>query len=177
MLVDRALGLIAGQDRPRVLDVGTGTGAIALAIADEHPLAVVTGIDLSAAAIELAAENVARTGLVVELLRHDLFDGLPVGPWDLVVSNPPYVDAAALPSLQPEVRDWEPHEALSAEGAVEAVARGAALVLVPGGALALEVGDGQAAGVADLLRELGFDEVRVTADLSGLDRVVEGRRP
>ena len=94
ILVDRALVLLAGRERPRVLDVGTGSGAIALAIADEHPGAVVTGFDCSPDALALAAENVARTGLAVELLQGDLFDGLPGGPWDLVVSNPPYVDAA-----------------------------------------------------------------------------------
>ena len=124
ILVDRALALIAGSEAPRVLDVGTGTGAIALAIADEHAGALVTGIDSSADALALAAENVTRTGLAVQLASHDLFEGLPAGPWDLVVSNPPYVDAADLATLQPEVRDWEPHAALSAEGAVEAVARG-----------------------------------------------------
>jgi release factor glutamine methyltransferase len=177
VLVDRALALIAGRDTPRVLDVGTGTGAIALAVADEHPGAVVTGIDVSAEAIELAAENAERTGLPVELVRYDLFDGLPAGPWDLVVSNPPYVDAADLQSLEPEVRDWEPHQALSSNGAGEAVARGARRVLARGGALALEVGAGQAAAMAGLLRELGFDDVRVTPDLAGIDRVIEGRGP
>ena len=176
VLVQRALALLVGCERPRVLDVGTGSGAIALAITDEHPGAVVTAVDCSEDALALAAENRALTGLVVELACHDLFLGLPDGPWDLVVSNPPYVEAADLPTLQPEVRDWEPHGALSAAGAVEAVARGAVGVLVAGGRLALEVGDGQASATAALLRELGFVEVRVAPDLSGLDRVVEGRR-
>jgi len=177
VLVERALALIEALDRPRVLDVGTGSGAIALAIADEHQGAVVTGVDSSEDALALATENSARTGLAVELVRHDLFQGLPDGPWDLIVSNPPYVDAADLPALQPEVRDWEPHGALSAEGAVEAVARGSVDVLAPGGGLALEVGAGQTAATAALLQELGLVEVRVTSDLRGLDRVVEGVRP
>jgi release factor glutamine methyltransferase len=176
ILVERALALVAGLDRPRVLDVGTGSGAIALAIADEHPGAVVTGLDSSTDALALAAANVARTGLAVELAGHDLFEGLPGGPWDLIVSNPPYVEAADLPGLEPEVRDWEPHGALSADGAVEAVARGAVAVLGRGGALALEVGAGQTGDTAALLEELGFAEVRVTRDLAGHDRVVEGRR-
>jgi len=177
VLVERALALIAGLERPRVLDVGTGSGAIALAIADEHPGAMITGLDSSEDALALAAENAARTGLTVELARHDLFQGLPDGPWDLIVSNPPYVDAADLPTLQPEVRDWEPHGALSAEGAVEAVARGSVAVLAPGGGLALEVGAGQTDATAALLTELGLVEVRVTRDLRGVDRVVEGVRP
>ena len=176
VLVERALALLVGLDRPRVLDVGTGSGAVALAIADEHGGAVVTGLDSSADALALAADNVARTGLVVDLVRHDLFDGLPAGPWDLIVSNPPYVDAADLPTLQPEVRDWEPHAALSAAGAVDAVVRGAVRVLAPGGSLALEVGAGQTDATAALLRTLGLVEVRVTPDLRGLDRVVEGVR-
>jgi len=175
ILVDRALALVAGSEAPRVLDVGTGTGAIALAIADEHAGALVTGIDSSPDALALADENVTRTGLAVQLASHDLFDGLPAGPWDLVVSNPPYVDAADLATLQPEVRDWEPHAALSAEGAVEAVARGSVSTLASGGALALEVGEGQAAPTAALLAELGFVDVLVTPDLAGIDRVVEGR--
>jgi release factor glutamine methyltransferase len=177
ILVDRALALVAGSETPLVLDVGTGTGAIALAIADEHAGARVTGIDSSADALALAAENVARTGVAVQLARHDLFEGLPAGPWNLVVSNPPYVDAADLATLQPEVRDWEPHAALSAEGAVAAVARGSVSALAPGGALALEVGEGQAAPTATLLTQLGFVDVLVTPDLAGIDRVVEGRRP
>ena len=177
VLVERSLALIEGLDRPRVLDVGTGSGAIALALADEHPGAVVTGLDSSEDALALATENVARTGLAVQLARHDLFQGLPDGPWDLIVSNPPYVDAADLPTLQPEVRDWEPHGALSAAGAVEAVARGSVDVLAPGGGLALEVGAGQTDATAALLTELGLVEVRVTRDLRGVDRVVEGVRP
>jgi release factor glutamine methyltransferase len=177
VLVDRALVLIAGLERPRVLDVGTGSGAIALAIVDEHPGAVVTGVDCSADALALAAENAARTGLAVELRRHDLFQGLPAGPWDLIVSNPPYVDAADLQGLQPEVRDWEPRSALSAEGAAEAVARGAVAVLRPGRGLVLEVGAGQSGRIASLLEEIGLVDVRVTQDLRGVDRVVEGTQP
>ncbi len=177
ILVERALALVAAVESPRILDVGTGSGAIALAIVDEHPGAAVTGVDSSLEALALAAENVERTGLAVRLACCDLFEGLPDGPWDLVVSNPPYVDPADVPSLQPEVRDWEPLAALSAEGAVEAVARGAVAVLGPGGALAVEVGAGQTDAAAALFAELGLVDVRVTKDLRGLDRVVEGRRP
>ena len=175
VLVERALALLAGVHQPRVLDVGTGSGAIALAIADEHPGAVVTGIDVSVEALSLAAENASRTGITVELASHDLFLGLPDGPWHLVVANPPYVDAAELDGLDPEVRDWEPHGALVAEGAAEAVAVAAAAVLVPGGALALEVGEGQSPAVATLLSDLGYASIRIIPDLAGRDRVVEAR--
>lgn len=177
VVVERCLALLAGIDAPRVLDVGTGSGAIALALADEHPGARVTGIDVSADALALAGENAERTGLRVELARHDLHDGLPGDGWDLVVANPPYVAAAELDGLAPEVRDWEPHCALVGAGATEAVARGAAAALRPGGALVLEIAGGASPGVVTLLAELGFEQVAVTQDLTGRERVVEGRAP
>jgi release factor glutamine methyltransferase len=177
IVVERCLALLAGVAAPRVLDVGTGSGAIALAIADEHPGAHVTGVDVSRDALEVARANARRTGLAVEMLEHDLFAGLPEGPWTLVVANPPYVRAGDLDGLRAEVRDWEPRVALHAEGATEAVARGAAAVLEPGGALVLEVADGDAERVAGLLGELGYEDVAVTHDLAGRERVVEGRRP
>jgi release factor glutamine methyltransferase len=176
ILVDRALLLLEGRDAPRVLDVGTGSGAIALAIKDEHPGASVTGFDFSPGALSLAADNAARTGLEIDLVRGDLFEGLPAGPWDLVVSNPPYVDPSDVQDLEPEVRDWEPHEALTAAGAVAAVVRGAVTVMAPGAGLVVEVGAGQAATTADLLRRVGLRSVSVTTDLRGIDRVVEGVR-
>jgi len=176
-VVDRCLALLEGSERPRVLDVGTGSGAIALAIADEHRGARVTGIDLSRDALELARENEASTGFDVELREHDLYEGLPAGPWDLVVSNPPYVSPSERDSLQPEVRDWEPPLALYGVDAGAVIARGALDVLREGGALVLEVGDRQAEATAALLGELGYRDVRVTLDLSGRERVVEGRRP
>jgi release factor glutamine methyltransferase len=176
VVVERCLARLAGHEEPRVLDVGTGSGAIALALADEHPGARVTATDSSPDALAVARENVARTGLRVELREHDLFDGLPPGEWDLVVSNPPYVQAADLAALPAEVRDWEPRAALVGDGATEAIARAAAEALRPGGALVLEVADGDAGRVAELLHGLGYDDVRVTRDLAGRERVVEGVR-
>ena len=176
IVVERALAHLRGLETPRVLDVGTGTGAIALAIADEHPGAHVTALDVSADALALARENVARTGLDVELREHDLHTGLPEGPYDVVVSNPPYVEPDDLPTLMPDVREYEPHVALTGSGATYALARAALEVLRPGGALVVEVGDGQAAETASLFRELGYADVRPTPDLTGRDRVVEGRR-
>jgi release factor glutamine methyltransferase len=177
VVVERCLQRLAGLDEPRVLDVGTGSGAIALAIADEHPGAQVTGIDASPAALELAGANVLRTGVEVTFVEWDLFSGLPAGPWDLVVSNPPYVLPEEIAGLEPEVREWEPREALVGVGATEAVARGAFDVLRPGGALVLEVAAGDAGRAAKLLGELGYGDVVTTPDLAGRDRVVEGVRP
>jgi len=176
-VVERCLVLLDGVREPRVLDVGTGSGAIALAIADEHAGARVTGIDVSVEALELARENALLTGLAIELGEHDLFKGLPPGPWDLVVSNPPYVAPVDRAQLQLEVREWEPPLALYAVDAVPAVARGSQVVLGEGGALVLEVGEGQAGETAALLGRLDFVDVRVSRDLSGRERVVEGRRP
>jgi len=177
IVVERCLARLDGLAAPRVLDVGTGSGAIALAIADEHPGARVTGIDVSPDALAVARGNAARSGLAVDLVEHDLFAGLPEGPWSLVVSNPPYVGAADVDALPSEVRDWEPRVALVAEDATEAVARGAVAVLEPGGALVLEVADDGAARVTGLLGRLGYEGVAVTADLTGRERVVEGTRP
>jgi release factor glutamine methyltransferase len=176
VVVERCLARLEGREAPTVLDVGTGSGAIAFAIADEHPGARVTGIDTSADALELAGENARRTGLTIVLERADILAGFPAGPWDLVVSNPPYVDPDELIDLMPDVRDWEPHVALVGRGATEAVIAGAADTLNPGGALVLEVGDGQADHVAAQFERAGYANVRTTADLAGRDRVVEGTR-
>ena len=176
IVVERALAHLDGLEAPRVLDVGTGSGAIALAIVDEHPGARVTAIDVSREALSLARENVERTGLSIELIEHDLRAGLPGGPYDLVISNPPYVEPEDLPTLMPDVREFEPHLALVGRGAVEAVARGALEVLEPDGRVVLEVGDGQAPAATALLEELGYADVSTTPDLTGRDRVVEGRR-
>jgi len=110
----------------------------------------------------------------VTLLDHDLTTGLPGGPYDLVVSNPPYVLPEEIDSLEAEVREWEPRQALVGRGATEAVARGALGVLRPGGWLVLEVGDGQADEVSALLTSLRFAQVARTPDLAGRQRVVEG---
>ena len=176
IVVEQSLTRLRGLEEPRVLDVGAGSGAIALAIADEHPGARVTAIDVSPDALALARENVARTGLDVELCEHDLREGLPAGPWDLVVSNPPYVEQEELSTLMPDVRDYEPHLALVGAGATEAVARAATTELAPGAWLVLEVGDGQAPAAAALLDDLGYREVATALDLTGRPRVVEGRR-
>jgi len=177
VVVERALEHIREQPEPDVLDVGTGTGAIALAIADEHDGARVTAVDVSPAAIALARENRDLTGVNgrVELIEHDLTSGLGESQFDLVVSNPPYVEPDELATLQPEVRDWEPHVALVAEGATEAVARAATEALRPGGWLVLETAASAGERMRSLLDDLGYEAVAITPDLAGRDRVVEGR--
>jgi release factor glutamine methyltransferase len=110
----------------------------------------------------------------VELVEGELFAGL-AGPFDLVVSNPPYVERSELDSLEPEVRDYEPRAALVATGETERIAAGAREVLRPGGAVVLETADGAAGRIASELDALGYEQVTMTADLAGRDRVVDGR--
>jgi release factor glutamine methyltransferase len=177
IVVERALEHIRGLNEPKVLDVGTGTGAIALAIADEVPTALVTALDVSHDALALARENLDLTGINgrVRLVEHDLTSGLGHAEFDLVVSNPPYVEPDELPGLQPEVRDWEPHIALVAAGATEKLAQAATEALRPGGWLVLETAANAGERVERLLSEIGFEDVTITPDLAGRDRVAEGR--
>lgn len=177
IVVERALEHLDGMDEPRVLDVGTGTGAIALAIADEHPDARVTAIDASEDALALARENLDLLGVNgrVRLVEHDLMEGLGRDDFDLVVSNPPYVEPEDIDTLQPEVRDWEPRIALVAHGATEAVARAATEALRPGGWIVLEIAENQAANVANLLRALGYADLTIWPDMAGRDRVIEAQ--
>ena len=174
VVVERCLELLRGFDAPAVLDVGAGSGAIALAIADEHPGARVTAIDVSEEALGVARENARTTGLEVTFALRDVRDGL-AGSYDLVVSNPPYVTAEEIERLEPEVRDWEPRTATVGDDHTEVIAAAAAEVLRPGGWLVLEVGDGRAGAVRRHLQELGYREVRTDPDLAGRDRVVEGQ--
>jgi release factor glutamine methyltransferase len=178
VLVERCLELLADLAEPLVLDVGVGSGAIALALADEHPGARVHGIDLSAEALSLAGENARRTGLAdrVSFEVGEAAD-LPPGPFDLVVSNPPYVEPEELEGLEPEVRDWEPRAALVGPDTTEAVVSGAWHRLRPGGFLVLEAHAAAARNVAELLRAQGYAGRRISLDLAGRERVVEGTRP
>ena len=172
VVVERCLARLAGSDAPRVLDVGTGTGAIALSIAKEHPGARVTATDSSHDALELARENAAALALDVQLVETDLLAGV-AGPFELVVSNPPYVLAAELGALEPEVRDWEPRAALVDTGQTERLARDARDVL--DGWLVLEVHEEHARQVADQLEGLGYAAASITSDNAGRQRVVEAR--
>ena len=167
-LVERALALSEEFEQPRILDVGVGSGAIALALKDERPDARVTGIDVSSDALALARENADRLGLEVELRVGEGVEAAAEG-WDVVVANPPYV--TSLDELPPELR-WEPEVALVGYGEHERIARAARARVV-----VFEAGDGQAPEVADTLGQLGFTDVAITADLTGRDRVVEGKLP
>ncbi|HEX5950466.1 MAG TPA: peptide chain release factor N(5)-glutamine methyltransferase [Actinomycetota bacterium] len=179
VLVEAGLRAIRDTEAPVVVDVGAGSGAVALAVKDERPDAKVLATDLSPEAVELARANAARLGLDVDVREGDLLEPLPpeLRGWvDLVLSNPPYVTADEYADLPVEVRA-EP--ALALLGGIEVYAPLAAQALRwlrDGGALAVEIGETQGPAVADLLRR-SFTDVRVRADLAGRDRVVVGRRP
>lgn len=173
VVVEAALDAIADVTEPVVVDVGTGTGAIALAVAAERPDARVLAIDASSAAVDLARANAVALGLPVEVLEGDLLAPLPaalLGRVDLVVSNPPYVRAEEMAALPRDVLA-DPRAALVGDLALtERLARGAREALRPGGTLVLEIGETQAEEVRSVLT--GFDAIRVVPDLTGRDRVV-----
>lgn len=170
---------------PRALtgvDIGTGTGAIALSLLREGPFRRIVATDSSPEALALARENAERSGLAgsVDFREGSLFEPLKSGErFHVLVSNPPYVPEGDLDALAPEVRDWEPLGALLAgpEGLdiLIPLVEGAPEFLMPGGLLALEVGDGQAKRVAGAMEGTrGFSEIRIRRDLAGRERVVMG---
>jgi release factor glutamine methyltransferase len=172
IVVDRCLALLEGIEAPRIVDVGTGTGAIALSLKHERPDARVTATDVSPEALALARENAERHGLDVELVEADLLTGI-AGPFDLVVSNPPYVLAPELAGLEPEVRDWEPELALLDRGQGAELSEGARAIL--DGWLVLEVHERLARATAERLAILGYRAATIGLDLAGRERVVEAR--
>ena len=178
-LVGEALDELGDVDDPVVVDVGTGTGAVALAIKDERPGAKVFATDLSPEAVELARANAARLSLQVTVVEGDLLDPLPeeLRGWvDLVVSNPPYVTDEELQDLPAEVRA-EPRLALvGGTQLYERLADQALRWLRDGGVLAVEIGGSPGADVFKVL-EGSYMDVRTLPDLAGRDRIVVARRP
>lgn len=176
LLVEVALDLAPDA----VIDIGTGSGAIALAIADELPDLRVTGIDTSLDALRVAQANCDRLGLAdrVDFVSAGV-GSLPDGRFDLLVANLPYVSEAEWGSLQPESREYEPREALVAGPtgleAIEALLAGLGGRDPKVGAIALEVGAAQADSTAGLIRAAGYEEVETRDDLAGIARVVIGR--
>ncbi|MGA9315261.1 MAG: peptide chain release factor N(5)-glutamine methyltransferase [Solirubrobacteraceae bacterium] len=175
LLVEIALSLPKAS---RVLDVGTGSGAVALALKDERPDLHVTGSDFSDGALALARGNGERLGLDVRWLTADLLEGVP-DEFDAILSNPPYVPDADRAMLAPEILRHEPSCALFAgEDGLDAIRPliGQAAARPSVCLLALEVGAGQAAVVSELMHAAGFSSVRAERDLAGIERVVIGER-
>jgi release factor glutamine methyltransferase len=179
MLVQEVLDWGAGREGFSVLDLGTGTGVIALSLALEGSFDTVVATDVSSVALELARENAEANGIAtVDFREGDLFAPLHAGErFDIIVSNPPYVEAGTRQDLQPEVRDWEPSLALFAgeEGldVIESITEGVGRFLKKGGLLALEVGAGQTEVVRDRIASIDeFSKTRIRRDLAGRPRFV-----
>jgi release factor glutamine methyltransferase len=173
LLVEVALDL---PGRTRVLDVGTGSGAVALALKHERPDLDVTGTDVSDEALDVARANARRLGLTVSFTRADLLEGAPEA--DAILSNPPYVAEADRALLAPEITRHEPELALFAgTDGLDVMRRLAAQAgASPATFVAVEIGSGQAPAVAALLRGAGFSATEARCDLAGIERVVIGRR-
>lgn len=183
LLVDMALaGLPAGG---RLLDLGTGTGCIPIAILANQPDATAVAVDLSAEALVAAQANAERQGVSqrIAFLRGSWFEPLPTSPegrgeerFDLIVSNPPYVTSDVVETLAPEVKDFDPHLAL--DGGPDGLAPYRVIAveanrwLTPRGSVLVEIGYDQGASVTALFLEAGFENVTIHKDLNGLDRVV-----
>lgn len=179
ILVEEALRWLAARPDARVLDLCTGSGAVAIALARHAPRARVTATDISPAALAVARENAVRNGVNAITWREgDLYEAVRGERFDLVVANPPYVSAQEYAALEPNVREYEPMGALLADERGLAVLRrlceGAVEVRNPGGALGVEIGAAQGDAVKRLMQDNGFSAVRVVPDLAGHDRVVWG---
>lgn len=182
MVAEHAIAAAAGTDRPRVVDLCTGSGAIALAVATEVPAARVWAVELSPEAAAVAEHNIAEHAPQVSLVLGDAATALAEldGTVDVVVANPPYIPPGAVPR-EAEVRDHDPRLALYGGGedglqTPRAVVATAARLLRPGGMLVMEHAEGQAAAVREICAAAGFLEVRTEADLGGRDRMVLARR-
>ncbi len=179
-VIETVLELARAKHAHRIVDVGTGSGCIALALAMEMPWARVEAVDISPPALEVARANAARLQLDHRIIFHqsDLLAGAPAAAYDFVVSNPPYVPESEPEQAQREVREFEPKMAVFAgESGLEVYRRlapQARAALKPGGWLVVEIGYSLAAAVHELVKD--WVEVRVTPDLQGIPRVVAARR-
>ena len=183
LLVEAAFEVLGGAARPLAVDVGTGSGCIALSLAAELPAACIHATDISRAALAVAERNAARLGLAERVRFHagDLLEPLMhlAGRFHLVVSNPPYIDPSEAASLAPEVRDHEPHVALFPPGHRYSIycrlVPQARQAVGPGGRLLLEVGQGMSDEVSRICSQAGFEVERVIPDLQAIPRVVVAR--
>jgi len=178
LLVEACLAELPGEQQASTLELGTGSGVIALSLLAERPALRLVAVELSAEAAALARENAARLGLSdrLDLREGDLFAPLRPGErFDLIVSNPPYVASEVIATLEPEVRDHDPRLALDGgtEGLeiIRRIVDQAKAWTVPGGLLALEIGDDQGVAVKALLERAGFEDIQIKKDYAELDRL------
>jgi release factor glutamine methyltransferase len=182
-LVEKAAGIASSFRAPRIVDVGTGSGAIAITLAVKLPTAQIFATDISTPALTVARHNAERHGVAdrMQFLEGDLLAPVAGKQFDLIVSNPPYVSQTDRNSLSVEVRDFEPAQALFAGSDGLSIYRrlipAAFNALVSGGFLALEIGHGQQAAIEKLLCDAGFKNAEFTPDLQGIPRVASAQRP
>jgi release factor glutamine methyltransferase len=180
-LVEKVIELAARFQQPRIVDVGTGSGAIAVALAHECFFAVMTAIDISSRALAIAEENAKRSGASIRFLEGDLLAPVAGECFEIVVSNPPYVPSGDRATLSVEVREHEPALALFAgDDGLDVYRRlipAAFVALIPGGYVALEIGYGQSKAITELFACTGFEQIEFVPDLQGIPRVACAWRP
>lgn len=178
ILVEEAMRYL--HDGMRILDLCTGSGCILLSLLHYSNDCEGVGVDISQEALQVAAQNAELLGIKADFLKSDLYEKV-TGKFDLLVSNPPYIERKVIPILMEEVREYDPYIALDGgEDGLDFYRRiigGAQDYLERGGQILMEIGSGQAKAVSELLREAGFKEIDVCRDFAGLDRVVSGRLP
>jgi release factor glutamine methyltransferase len=185
IIVETALAYLArtGLERPVIADLGTGSGAILIAILCARPEALGVAIDISPEALETATRNAVRHKIESRWLPFVGSYATALSPlgFDIIVSNPPYIATSEIARLDADVRDYDPHLALDGgkDGldAYRAIVPDASAALRPGGALLLEIGSTQGAAVVDIVHQAGFTEVQLISDRGGRDRVVLGVLP
>jgi release factor glutamine methyltransferase len=179
-LVEKVLELAPSFKLPRIVDVGTGSGAIAVALAHSLPTAELTATDLSSAALSVARGNAELNGVRVRLLEGDLLAPVVGEQFEFIVSNPPYVASGDRETLGVEVREYEPEMALFAGNhGLDIYRRLTKLsydAVVPDGYVLFEIGHGQAIAIAEMFLAAGFRDIQFTKDLQGIDRVISARR-
>lgn len=178
VLVEQVLSLSRGKENLKLLDMCTGSGCILLALLANLKQASGTGVDLSEKALEVAQRNGEELGIEVSWVQSDLFDKVS-GSYDIIVSNPPYIETSVIEGLMDEVKLYEPRMAL--DGTEDGlffyreITMQAGKYLKNNGILAFEIGYNQGKAVSEFMKENGYKEVQVLQDLAGLDRVVTGR--
>ena len=181
MIVERAIQILKGSNDPRFLDLGTGSGCIPISILGNVPNARGVAVDISPDALAVAARNAERHGVAerLELVESNLFEKLPPTKYDLIVSNPPYVPEQDLDHLQAEVRDHEPHVALSdgrdGVSIIERILKDSRHYLDPGGVLIIEIGFGQSERVLEVAVGSGWVSAEIEADLRGIPRMLAAK--
>lgn len=176
-LVETVLDRLGGGEA-NLLDIGTGTGCIGISISYYNKNVHPTLVDISGGALRIAGENAAANGVDAKLLQLDIMEEIPMGEYDIIVSNPPYIESGVIPTLQTEVKDYEPVSALDGGGDglmfYRRIIKIAPKLLKNGGRLFFEIGYNQGGAVEELMKE-SFCEIEIIKDLCGNDRVVCGR--